>query len=62
MLRKTKYYQLRRDRERGHRRGLRGSSARALHDALYLAAGLTILAGLLAAATLGGRQPGLISN
>jgi hypothetical protein len=31
-----------------------------LHDALYLSAGLVIVAGLLAAATLGGRQPGLV--
>ncbi len=28
-----------------------------LHDALYLSAGLVILAGLLTAATLRGRQP-----
>ena len=31
-----------------------------LHDALYLSAGLVIVAGLLAAATLRGRQPDLL--
>ena len=31
-----------------------------LHEALYLSAGLVILAGLLAAATLRGRQPDLL--
>jgi hypothetical protein len=31
-----------------------------LHAALYLAAGLVIVAGLLAAATLRGRQPDLV--
>ena len=38
------------------------SFGQGLHDALYLAAGLVILAGLLTAATLGGRQPGVVSN
>ncbi len=38
------------------------SFGQGLHDALYLSAGLVILAGLLAAATLGGRQPGLVSD
>jgi EmrB/QacA subfamily drug resistance transporter len=38
------------------------SFGQGLHDALYLSAALVILAGLLAAVTLGGRQPGLGSN
>src|SRR3984957_19198556 len=38
------------------------SFGQGLHDALYLSAGLVILAGLLAAVTLSGRQPDLAST